>query len=619
MAKQDPNFQHDIYKFIHKPLRDIDRKDGKLFLERFLIGAQIEFEAMQARIKTLETLRDPAKIRADLLQYLKDHVGFTSELNNITNDLSENDLRKLISLAVALWKQKGIEPGYSNIVRLFVGKSARIFNWFDFRFIVGEKAFGEEQLGEDSWFISVPGVSASQDQANNVVSLYTFENNSKDRSLSRNDAFIHSPFQYYSTPASGFPAGSTKYVALQGGVVEVPNIASYDLSGSFTVELFFRSGITEGLKTLVHKMDGAGKGFKIEMDKSTNLLSFTLHDGVTTVTGSITPTFNLDSNTPCHIALIVNRAQDGVRLYVNGAESTAKIALGVLGDLTNGAKMFIGGSGVGLDVLKADVDNFRLALNDAYNVNLGTLTPPLGGFIEYVEEELDEFKTDIRIVDDGSGLNKTLILRILNLMRPVSERIRVIFIRFFEDFLDGIGQFDVLQGSANVNTSFQMVLSPSTIVNTAVLNDTEFQDIVLQIKANDADGASYTGGVFSILFFFQDINNYYEFRIDTENRRTGIFKLVAGVETQISAWKNEDIVPKASYIFTVITDKSVVGSGTVLKAFVDSNKQHEVVDSSFTKGKFGMKTNPSTIMQIDEIEMMEIPTDIRQIDPGFNL
>jgi len=619
VAKINPAFQHDIYKFLHRPLRDIDRKEGRLFLERFLQGAQAEFEEMQDRITQLETLRDPARIRADLLKYLKAIVGFTDDLNNITNDLSENDLRKLISLAVALWKQKGTEPGYANIVRLFVGKSARIFNWFDFRFIVGEKAFGEEQLGEDSWFISKVGVEASEDVSNNVVALFTFEGTAQDRSLKPNNAFVHTPYEYYTAPASGFPAGSTKYLALQGGVVEVPFSIKYDLSGSFTVEGFFRSKITEGNKTLFHKKDGSGKGVKIEIDKSTNTVSFELFDGVNTVSGSLVPSVDLDSNFPIHIALVVDRDEDGARLYVGGIDATAKIALGALGDLTNSAKMFIGGEGVGINTVKADLDNFRLALNSVYDVNLGTLTVPLSGFIEYQEEQLDEFKTDVRIVDDGSGLNKTLILRILNLMRPISERIRVIFIKFFEDFLDGIGQFDILQGSASVNTAFQMQLQPNTVVATAVLNDTEFQDIVLQVKANDFGDGSYMGGIFSILFFFTDLNNYYEFRINTETRQTALFKKVAGVETQISAWKTEDIVPKASYIFTVITDKSLADSSTKIKAFVDSNKQHEIVDSSFEKGKFGMKSFSSTIMQIDELEMMEIPTDIQNIDPGFDL
>lgn len=74
---------------------------------------------------------------------MKDHVGFTKELNNITQDLTEADLRKLISVGIPIWNEKGTEPGYQDIVRIFTGKSVRVFNWFDFRLIVGEKAFGE--------------------------------------------------------------------------------------------------------------------------------------------------------------------------------------------------------------------------------------------------------------------------------------------------------------------------------------------------------------------------------------------------------------------------------------------------------------------------------------------
>ena len=617
MAKINPNFQHSIYEFLHKPLRDIDSKKGQNFLERFLVGMQNEFENMQGRINTLSTLNDPATIRADLLLFLKDIVGFTNELNNITQDLSENDLRKLITLAVALWKQKGTETGYANIIRLFVGKTARIFNWFDFRFIVGEKAFGEEQLGEDSWLISVPGVEGSSDTSNNVVALFTFEGNLKDRSLTQNDANGTSPFNFYSTPPTGFPAGSEHFIAFQGGVATVNNSSQYDLSGDFTIEFFFKSNISEGNKTIVYKLDGSGKGFKIEIDKAAKTVSYTVSDGTVTLSDSLVTTFDLDNGVLRHIALMVDRANDGVRLWVNGTESTAKTALGLLGDVTNFAKMFLGGEGVGINTIKADMDNFRLALNSVYDVDTGTVTPPLSGFIEFQEEQLDEFKTDIRIVDDGTGnLNKTLILRILNLMRPVSERLNVIFIRFFDDFVDGIGQFDIAQGSASVNNDFQMVLTPSTVVNTSVFGDDDFQDIVLQVKANET---IVGGGIFSVLFFFQDIDNYYEFRIDTILRVTSLHKNVAGVSSVISTAVIEDIVPQASYIYTIVTDLSLSGGDTTIKAYVDSNKQHEIVDSSFTKGKFGMKTDASTTMQIDEIEMMIIPTDVQTVEPGFDL
>ena len=613
MAKIDPNFNHDIYSFLHRPLRELDRKEGNLFLERFLTGHQYIFETTNSKIDTIKTLKDPSSIRADLLQYLKDQVGFTKDLNNITNDLSDNDLRKLITLAVALWKQKGIEVGYANIVRLFTGKSARIFNWFDFRLIVGEKAFGEEQLGEDSWLISVPGVEYSEDVSNNVVSLLTFEGNVKDRSINKNHASLFAPTQFYNTPNSGFPVGSDIFLRLLGGVVCQSNSTKYDLSGDFTIELFFRSNITETEKTLIHKRDFSGKGFQINVNKSSNSISFILFDGVTTVNGSLTPITDIDDNGIYHIALEVDRVDGNARLWFNGSESTAKISLGILSDITNNAPIYIGGESVGVNNIKCDIDNFRLSLNSVYNIDSSSITPPLSGFIEYQDELLHEFYSDIRIVDDDGTLDKTLILRILNLMRPQSERLNVIFIKFFDDFFDGIGNFITLTGSISETINQEMKIESNSLVTTDVINDDDFQDIVLQIKAKDEID---TGSVFSVLFFIQDIDNYYEYKIDTINREVSLHKVVGGVSSQIGLNISEDIVPKTSYIFTVVTSKGT--TGTMIKTYVDSNLQHDIYDSSFEKGKFGMKTYSSTMI-IDEIEMMEIPTDVQYILPNFDL
>lgn len=612
MAKINPNFQHDAFRMLHQPLRVLDAIEGRNFLERFLIGAQTIFEDTQDRIKTIPELFDPAKTpRPDLL---KDHVGFTKELNNITNDLSENDLRKLISLAVALWKQKGVDPGYANIVRLFTGKSARIFNWFDFRMIVGEKAFGEEQLGEDSWLISVPGVEFSEDPVNTVVDLITFEDNVKDRSLVKNHGTVHGDMTFFMTPNSGFPQGSKKFARFGGGVMVQTLSDAYDLSADVTVEAFFRTTDVQASRTLIALQDGAAKGLRVDIDTVANTVSFRLSDGTNVVTGSLTPGVTLTDGVLRHIALTVKRGT-GARLWLNGTEATGLIALGALGDMTNAGGVVLAGRGPGLNVFLGDMDNFRACLNAVYDPAVATLLVPITGFIEYIEEQLDEYFTDIRIVDEGD-LNKTLILRILNLMRPSSERLNVIFIRFFDDFLDGIGNFDIIAGTGQGNTETQLELNPNSIAATSVLNDEEFKDIILQVKCNDKDP---TGGIFSVLVFVQDALNYYEFRADTVNKVMSLWKYVAGVPTQIGADVAVDIVPQASYVLTVATSWNDLTNESHIQTYLDSNRLHIVDDGAFEKGKFGLKTGAATTLQVDEIEMMQLPVDVQVIEPNFNL
>jgi phage tail-like protein len=611
MAKINPDFQHDMYRFIHKPIRVIDQQEGDQFVERFLTGPQIIFEDTQEKIKEILTLNDPSKIRADLLQYLKDHVGFTSELNNITNGLSENELRRLITLAVPLWKQKGTDPGYKNIVRLFTGKSSRIFNWFDFRLIVGEKAVGEEQLGEDSWFISKVGVEGSEDTVNNVKLLLTFEGNVKDRSLYKNDGLVEGSAFFYNT-SGAFPNFSEKYVHLNGGSVTVENSSEYDLSGDFCFEVFYRSDFTENEKVLFKKQDVTGKGIKVTINKSTNEITFYLDDGVGNLTSSFNPGSDIDDGTLSHVAIQVNRTSDFVRLWYRGVDASTKEDISTLGDFTNNGKVFIGCSSPGVDELTGDYDNFRLALKDVYDVDSATITQPLSGFIEYQEEQLDEYFTDIRIVDDGT-LNKILILRILNLMRPVSERINVIFISFFDDFFDGLGQWVTSTGSLTLTLEQNMRVEPETFVTTDVLNDNLFQDIVLQVKAR-----ILTGDEFDVIFYYQDSLNYYKLNINYSTLQMTLSKLVAGVETVIGSSVTVDIEENVDYIFTIETFTSE-SLETKINTYLDRNRIHSVTDSNFIMGKFGLKTYVSTQVLVGEVEMMEYKTDVQTIYPNFDL
>jgi hypothetical protein len=67
--------------------------------------------------------------------------------------LSENDLRKIIQLAIPLWKERFSELGIINILRLLTGRNAIIYNWFAWRTILGETFLGEDQLGYDFWVL----------------------------------------------------------------------------------------------------------------------------------------------------------------------------------------------------------------------------------------------------------------------------------------------------------------------------------------------------------------------------------------------------------------------------------------------------------------------------------
>jgi phage tail-like protein len=144
-----------IYLFLIEGIRQEDQQNGALFVKRYLEGPQLIWGQIQGSIFGLKTLWDINEIADDYLVFLKHIVGWTSELDHITNALDADTLRRLIASSAALWKERGTEDALSNVVSLVVGARSRIWNWFDFRWITDETGLGHEHDGRDPWTISI--------------------------------------------------------------------------------------------------------------------------------------------------------------------------------------------------------------------------------------------------------------------------------------------------------------------------------------------------------------------------------------------------------------------------------------------------------------------------------
>lgn len=153
-----------LYDAVIEPIRKQDAAIGNELLRRFMIGSQMVHDQLARVLLDTANQLNPSTVRDDLVQWLKDIVGFTSELNHITLRLDETKLRKVIALAVPMWNERHTEAGIANLVRLLTGKTANITNWFGFRSLLGETMIGEDQLsaGGDSWIIG--GATSQYDE-----------------------------------------------------------------------------------------------------------------------------------------------------------------------------------------------------------------------------------------------------------------------------------------------------------------------------------------------------------------------------------------------------------------------------------------------------------------------
>lgn len=148
----------DIYSMMDRSIRVQDASTGKLLLKRFLGGPQEQWAQTEQFVQVLRSLRSVADCPAPLLRYLQLHLGWTDDLLKITNKLSDDALRALLAASPGIWKSRGIEGGYAEILMLTLGLDyVFTWNWFDFRWVLDENALGEDRQGRDTWLIDLPG------------------------------------------------------------------------------------------------------------------------------------------------------------------------------------------------------------------------------------------------------------------------------------------------------------------------------------------------------------------------------------------------------------------------------------------------------------------------------
>lgn len=157
----------EIYKFIFRSIRREDEQ-GNLFLKRFLEGPQQIWEDIQLKILELQTLWDVTTVDENWLPYLKPIVGWSATYDYITNELTTDQLRRLIASSVALWKSRGNEDSIIDLLTLATGARMRIWNWFDFRWVLDDTILGEAHDGRDPWMIALPSGSAKEEYWSNL-------------------------------------------------------------------------------------------------------------------------------------------------------------------------------------------------------------------------------------------------------------------------------------------------------------------------------------------------------------------------------------------------------------------------------------------------------------------
>lgn len=139
-------FPHDLYSYFLSSIRELDIANVRL-LWRWIQGAQREYESLYGKILSLPLLLSPDYCPEAYLDYLKEIVGITDDVNYLWGVLDTNEKRRLIKYFVRFLLYRSTPIGIIEMIENMTGKNVEVKDFFDMRWIISGDTEMETAIG----------------------------------------------------------------------------------------------------------------------------------------------------------------------------------------------------------------------------------------------------------------------------------------------------------------------------------------------------------------------------------------------------------------------------------------------------------------------------------------
>lgn len=226
-----------------------------------------------------------------------------------------------------------------------------------------------------------------------------------------------------------------------------------------------------------------------------------------------------------------------------------------------------------------------------------------------------EYYSNLRLVDPGSA-NKQLVRDVLRLLRPINERIEIIYLKFLDLFEidEDLTQWDIGKAiNAEVAGGFlSLVGNRHAIANAEGSEDWENYVAFTRIRGGQSSGAG-----FGLSFYVTTgaFDNYYYARIDVEDNELQLRKVVGGIHSSIATFSfSSSYLLQNDIWYGLRVQVSPDGSTNRIKVYLDGTERINTTDASHSRGSAGIFSGANSYAQADELEVMGLPVDSETID-----
>lgn len=510
----------------------------------------------------LTTLFEPYEIDVRWLPWLKSLVGLTRDLHFRA---TEEELRRVISLAVEMWNDKPSEPSLGDAVRMTTGHRFSIRNFFDLRF-EGDVARITEEL---------------QDFDPNAL-LFSEDNFLSGTQLRTCDA---SPFypcaaQFYIYDAINpfdYPDQYTHLLIYDHPVAALNGLYPID---QLSTSPFFIGGLIKGLFPVQTASTGPWKLLNPNSDLITEIR--VVDKGV--------------ANLPFREETVpFTTGLGGEVIY--GASSGAKAAaMGVT----------YGGDGRGTYLVHRLEGRFEPHENLVGSLGGAAVC---NGYVEKTQWSGEEFRP----------INRDLIDFLINQVRASGERVDLIYVDFIEQFLNvgDLDQWDLATTpTVTVPSPGGEALIPAGqhIITKTAISVWQWTDQVATWRVKGGNTA-----VAYLLFWSADETYGYRVAVDFNAQTVTLQKNNSGSVSDLSSaiYLPQAVVPDVPVAIRV--DALEEGSGARLRVKVEGDTVIDYYEPSplggNKRGRAGVLASGSTV-RVSYVEVNVLPTEIQRVGPN---
>lgn len=246
---------------------------------------------------------------------------------------------------------------------------------------------------------------------------------------------------------------------------------------------------------------------------------------------------------------------------------------------------------------------------------LGQATPSTSVNDYRVGVDPDEFVTDVRVVDDGTGvLNRTLLEETIRVLRPVSERVNVRYLDFQDAFRDALF-WSTVTGDVELDAdsgTFVLGDSAESAAVTDLPNDSTWTDVTATVQFRLRDATA--GDWFEMRFNYVDASNFYALRFDPGTRLVSLDLVLAGARSTLDSSTLARYHHGLNYVLSVqVAD---TGAGREIKYLVDNNLLGSATDGSHASGKLGVAAASGQLATVLFAELFQNPLESSRIGPA---